>query len=160
MVIIEQLNRFTFNGGNIQRSGWPTWGVSRKSEFMSFCVFVKMTWLPWSAHLKGGRGSQVGPDWATNSRDRASTEEVTFMSVPPWLLLYIADLCLEAKLNIAMHLDMKLHTVYKSQCRQPQNRLEIPVSQSREWVGAISRVEVTPSRDWVFSAGKTHSSFY
>ena len=24
---------------------------------------------------------------------------------------------------------------------------DIPVSQSREWVGAISRVEVTPSRD-------------
>ena len=31
---------------------------------------------------------------------------------------------------------------------------EIPVSKSGEWVAAVSRVEVTTSRDRVFSAGK------
>ena len=38
------------------------------------------------SHLKGGRGSQVGPDWAMKVRCRASLRLVTFMSVPPWLL--------------------------------------------------------------------------
>ena len=31
---------------------------------------------------------------------------------------------------------------------------EIPVPEGREWVAAVSRVEVTTSRDRVFSAGK------
>ena len=38
------------------------------------------------SHLKGGRGSQVGPDWAMKVRCLASLRLVTFMSVPPWLL--------------------------------------------------------------------------
>ena len=95
-------------------------------------------WAPWSAQRKGGRGSQAGPDWATNSRERASTEEVTFMSVPPWLLRNLSYIWVR-------------HTIDKLQERKELR--EMPVSQRGEGVGSISRVEVTPSRDRVFSTG-------
>ena len=60
MVNIEKLNKFTFNGGNIQRSGWPTWGVSTKSEFMSFCVIVKLTLATLLRPPKGWKGVPGG----------------------------------------------------------------------------------------------------
>ena len=58
-----------------------------KFWFSQIFILLLCTWnQPWFAQRNGGSGSQVGPDWATNWRDRARTEEVTFMSVPPWLL--------------------------------------------------------------------------
>ena len=39
--------RTTFKGGNIQRSGWPTCGVSTKSEiaWLSLCFILERSWV-------------------------------------------------------------------------------------------------------------------
>ena len=38
----QDYQRSTFKGGNIQRSGWPTWGVSAKSEMFEFKIALML----------------------------------------------------------------------------------------------------------------------
>ena len=84
-----------------------------------------MSWKSCSDHLKGGRGSQVGPDWAMKVSCLASFRLVTFMSVPPWLLKDI---------------DESLDQIWI-----------VPVTKGREWIGSISRVKITSGRYGIFS---------
>ena len=85
-------------------------------------------------HLKGGRGSQVGPDWAMNCRLRASLLVVTFMSVPPWLL------------------HMRRVRAHDGPRDEAQQLLPLPVAQRGEGVGAGGGVQVAPRRDRVLRA--------
>ena len=84
MYYISWMCQAGMTGGKVQVSGCPTWGVSLKSCSDHLHTGpVKDYNMMTCSHLKGGRGSQVGPDWAMNCRLRASLLVVTFMSVPP-----------------------------------------------------------------------------
>ena len=134
---------FTLIGGNIQRSGWPTCGVSTKSEILVLTNFYLASLHMEPTLVCPAERRQRVPGWSRLSHKlkRSSENGGGHLHVRPSV----------APGKWSIHLqNMPLHCIYPSSSPSPSS----PVPKSREWVSAISGVEVTPSRDWVFGAGE------